>query len=344
MSLVQPVSRQGTGWLQVAGALLSHVAGVVPVASELKRTGGTVEHSEIHGDVRRSRLLISRRRALCLGGTIGLGTLLAACAGDSSSTRSPGTSSSGTGGPLVPSTRAPDDIVAALEGARTCTTSPEQTQGPYWFDVDSIRSDIREERPGTVLRLALRVQDVSACSTGGQAAPVANSVVEIWHCDAGGLYSGFESGSIGAGGGAPDRRAAQSPGSGQRSSGGTSDGSYASGDREAATTDDGTYLRGAQVADSNGIVQFTTIFPGWYRGRTPHLHLKVHLNRETVLTTQLYVEDALADEVYGVAPYNGRAGRRTRNAGDGIFSEEAVLTVRKQSDGYLGLINLGVDV
>lgn len=134
------------------------------------------------------------------------------------------------------------------------------------------------------------------------------------------------------------------PGQRPEELGGTSDGSYASGDREAATTDDGTYLRGAQVADSNGIVQFTTIFPGWYRGRTPHLHLKVHLNRETVLTTQLYVEDALADEVYGVAPYNGRAGRRTRNAGDGIFSEEAVLTVRKQSDGYLGLINLGVDV
>ena len=172
-----------------------------------------MEQSEINEDVRRSRLLISRRRALSLGGTIGLGTLLAACAGDSSSPRASGTSSSSPRESLVPSTTAPGDIVAALDAARTCTTSPEQTAGPYWFDVDSIRSDIREDRPGAVLRLALRVQDVSACSAGGRATPVANSVVEIWHCDAGGLYSGFETSSIGAGGGAPNRRGAQTPGS-----------------------------------------------------------------------------------------------------------------------------------
>ena len=301
-------------------------------------------HRDIHEDVRRSRLLISRRRALSLGGTIGLGALLAACTGEGSSGAS-GTPSSGTAAaPLVPSMTAPNDLVAALDAARTCTTSPEQTQGPYWFDVDSIRSDIREQRPGMVLRLALRVQDVSTCSTGGRATPVASSVVEVWHCDAGGLYSGFESGSLQAGGVALDRRGAEMPGSGRRSSGGTSAGSYAAGEREAPTTDDGTYLRGAQVADSNGIVQFTTIFPGWYPARTTHLHLKVHLNRETVLTTQLYVEDELADEVYAVVPYNDRAGRRTRNAGDGFFSEDAVLNVRRDSDGYLGLINLGVDV
>ena len=227
---------------------------------------------------------------------------------------------------------AANDIVAALDAARTCTTSPEQTQGPYWFDVDSIRSDIREQRPGTVLQLALRVHDVSACSSGGQTKPVSNCVVEIWHCDAGGLYSGFESGSTG--GGAPSRRRADT----------TADGSYASGDQEATTTDDGTYLRGGQVADSSGIVQFTTIFPGWYPGRSPHLHLKVHLNRETVLTSQLYVEDELATEVYATAPYDDRTGRRTLNSGDSFFAEDAVLTVTGQDGGYLGLINLGVEV
>lgn len=56
----------------------------------------------------------------------------------------------------------------------------EVTQGPYWFDVDSIRSDIREDRPGTSLAVALRVLDEN-CN------PVPDSVVEIWHCDAGGL-------------------------------------------------------------------------------------------------------------------------------------------------------------
>lgn len=276
-------------------------------------------------DVRRSRLLVSRRRALSLGGTIGLGSLLAACAGTSARSSATSAGSATSSAPMTPSSTAADDIVAALDAVRTCTTSPEQTQGPFWFDVDSIRSDIREQRPGSVLQLALRVQDVSACSADGRATPIPNCVVEIWHCDAGGLYSGFESGS------------------GGKNSGETSDGSYASGDQEATTTDDGTYLRGAQVADSNGIVQFTTIFPGWYRGRTMHLHLKVHLDRETVLTTQLYVEDELATEVYAAAPYSDRSGRRTLNSDDAFFSEDAVLTVSKQGGAYLGLINLGVD-
>jgi protocatechuate 3,4-dioxygenase beta subunit len=295
--------------------------------------GGLVEQGGLNEDVRRSRLLVSRRRALSLGGTIGLGSLLAACAGTSARSSAPSAARSATASaPLTPSSTAADDIVAALDAVRTCTTSPEQTQGPYWFDVDSIRSDIREQRPGSVLQLALRVQDVSACSSDSRATPVPNSVVEIWHCDAGGLYSGFESGSMG--GGARNRRGADT----------TSDGSYASGDQEATTTDDGTYLRGAQVADSNGIVQFTTIFPGWYRGRTMHLHLKVHLDRETVLTTQLYVEDELATEVYAAAPYSDRSGRRTLNSDDAFFSEDAILTVNKQGGAYLGLINLGVDV
>lgn len=281
-------------------------------------------------EVRRSRLLISRRRALSLGGSIGLGSLLAAC-GDS--TARGGTASASASAPLTPTTTATGDIVAALDAARTCSTFPEQTQGPYWFDVDSIRTDIREERPGTVLQLALRVQDVSACSSDGRATPVSNCVVEIWHCDAGGLYSGFESGSPGAGG-ASNRRGAAT----------TSNGSYAAGDQEATTTDDGTYLRGAQVADSNGIVQFTTIFPGWYPGRSPHIHLKVHLSRETVLTSQMYVEDDLATQVYAASPYSDRSGRRTANSDDGFFSDQGILTVRKEGGGYLGLINLGIDV
>lgn len=287
----------------------------------------------ISEDVRRSRALISRRRALSLGGTIGLGSLLVACAGDSApSSASKGAAPSATpSAALAPPTPAASDIVAALDAARTCATSPEQIQGPYWFDVDSIRSDIREQRPGTVLQLALRVQDVSACSAGGPARPVSNCVVEIWHCDAGGLYSGFESSSTGR---ATSRRGADT----------TSDGSYSSGDREASTTDDGTYLRGAQVADDKGIVQFTTIFPGWYPGRTAHVHLKVHLDRKSVLTTQLYMEDDVATEVYAAAPYNDRAGRSTLNSDDGFFDETAVLTVIDANGGRLGLINLGVDV
>jgi protocatechuate 3,4-dioxygenase beta subunit len=286
-------------------------------------------------ELRLSRLRVSRRRALSIGGAVGLSGVLAAC---------------GTGEGAAPATSTPatatGDVTALLDAAGTCTLAKEQTQGPYWFDVDSIRSDIREDRPGVPLTLALRVQDVTGCSSGGTAAPVANSVVEIWHCDAGGVYSGFESASIGGGGpGAPNPAGGEGPGRGGNASGETSDGSYSVGDPEAATSDDGTYLRGAQVADVDGIVRFTTIFPGWYRGRTTHIHCKVHVDRKTVRTTQLYFDDTLTDEVYAaVSPYDEHTGRDTRNDTDSIYDPSGVVTAQKSGDSYLAALNLGVEV
>ena len=116
------------------------------------------------------------------------------------------------------------------------------------------------------------------------------------------------------------------------------------GDVEAATTDDGTYLRGAQVADANGVASFVTVYPGWYRGRTVHIHLKVHIDKATVLTTQLYFDDARSDEVLATSPYDEHTGRDTTNANDSIFHESGLLSVQPQGEGYLGLINLGIDV
>ncbi|HKG50760.1 MAG TPA: intradiol ring-cleavage dioxygenase [Actinomycetales bacterium] len=298
-------------------------------------------------EIRRSRQQVSRRRALSLGGSVTLGGLLAACSDTggggsaaASSTSSSGSSSSpssaSTSSSATSASPAASSLVALLDRANTCTMAKEETQGPYWFDVDSIRTDIRENRPGTTLRLAVRVHDMSACSAGGAPTPVPNSVVEIWHCDAGGVYSGFESASTGGTGGLPQ--------GGQGNSGETSDGSYSLGDDEATTTDDGTYLRGAQVADSRGIAQFTTIYPGWYRGRTAHIHLKVHVDKRTVLTSQLYMDEALNEAVYATSPYDERTGRDTTNDTDNIFDESGLLTVQKESNGYLGVINLGVNV
>ena len=68
--------------------------------------------------------------------------------------------------------------------------------------------------------------------------------------------------------------------------------------RDAASCEpipDTRYLRGAQVTNNEGVVEFTTIYPGWYQGRTVHIHAKVHLGTTTVLTTQLYFDDALSD-------------------------------------------------
>jgi protocatechuate 3,4-dioxygenase beta subunit len=301
----------------------------------------------VNEEVLRSRALISRRRALGLGGTIGLGGLLAACGsgGDPASKSRAGSTASATAGG-APSTSAAStaasEVMALLNKAGTCSLAKEETQGPYWFDVESIRTDIREKRPGTTLTLAVRVQDMSTCSTGGEAAPVASSVVEIWHCDAGGVYSGFESGSTGGVGGAPN--APGGTGGAGGSSGQTSDGSYSKGDNEATPTDDGTYLRGAQVTGADGIAQFTTIYPGWYRGRTVHIHLKVHIDKKTVLTTQLYLDESLNDDVLATSPYDEHTGRDTTNDNDGIFDRSGLLAVQRQGHGYLGAINLGVNV
>jgi protocatechuate 3,4-dioxygenase beta subunit len=274
-------------------------------------------------EVRRSRAQISRRRALGLGGTVSLGALVAACTGSSPS------SSQTSAAPLTPSSTASSDLIGLLNQANTCVTAKEETPGPYWFDVDSIRSDLREDRPGTPLVLAVRAHDLSQCTNGAAPTPIPNSVVEIWHCDAGGVYSGFESASAGG------------PGVGGPG-GGTSDDSYSSGDTEAATSDDGTYLRGAQVADRNGIVQFTTIYPGWYRGRTVHIHLKLHVDRKTVVTTQLYFDEAVNDAVFATSPYAEHTGRQTRNQDDSIYDPSGLVTVRRTASGHLGVINLGV--
>ena len=249
---------------------------------------------------------VSRRRALGAAGVVGIGALLGACSREGAVTETQVPTTSGASATVQPQST-PSPANAALFGnAATCTLSPEQTEGPYYFDVDSIRGDIREDRPGMPLRLVMRVQDSPACT------PIANAVVDIWHCDAGGVYSGFESASQGG------------PGGGAR-------------------TDDETYLRGAQVTNSDGIVEFTTIYPGWYRGRTVHIHTKVHLDSSTLLTSQLYFDEQVTAAVYQTAPYASRSGRDTFNDGDGIFSgagERALLTLAKEGDGYRGVITL----
>jgi len=251
--------------------------------------------------------LMNRRQALGLLGS-GVGAVvLGACGG------SDGPDGGGAAATTTVATAAAGAIgVEAFAGAASCTLTPEQTEGPYYIDVDSIRADVREDREGVPVRLAVRVLDADGCT------PVKDALFEVWHADAGGRYSGFESASTGPGGGRPG------------SGGG------------AAVSDDRRYLRGAQVTDADGIAQVTTIYPGWYQGRTVHIHAKVQLSNRELLTTQLYFDDDLTDEVFSRAPYNGQGDRSTRNDGDGIFRPEAVLTVSEQGDGYLAVMTMGV--
>jgi protocatechuate 3,4-dioxygenase beta subunit len=244
---------------------------------------------------------LSRRSVLSALGTVGAGALLAACTGNDDKTATVPTAEGGAA-TVSPRSTPSAATTELFDGAATCTATREMTEGPYYFDAKSIRTDIREDRPGTPLRLAVRVQDAEKC------APVRDAVVDIWHCDAGGVYSGFESASRGQGN--------------QR--------------------DEEIYLRGAQVTDADGIVQFITIYPGWYRGRTVHIHVKVHVDSDTVLTTQFFFDEATTRAVYAAQPYAGKGAPDTSNSDDRIYDDSLVLTMRKEGTGYLGVMTVAV--
>jgi protocatechuate 3,4-dioxygenase beta subunit len=263
------------------------------------------------------RTRLSRRQALGALGTVSLGGLLAAC-GDGGATGGAGatvTTTDGATATVEPKTTT-GAAGALLDDAASCAVTPEETEGPYYFDADKIRSDIRKDREGTGLRLALRVRDAASCR------PIPDAVVDIWHADAGGAYSGFD-GTGGAGGG---------PGGGGGGPGG--------GGGQAQT--DSRYLRGAQVTNAAGIVEFATVYPGWYPGRTVHIHAKVHLDARTVLTTQLYFDDALSDKVFATRPYSERGARDQRNESDGIFDAALVVTARREGDSVRAAMTFDV--
>lgn len=110
--------------------------------------------------------------------------------------------------------------------------------------------------------------------------------------------------------------------------------------------DDSLFLRGHQKSDAAGEVRFDTIYPGWYMGRTTHIHVKVHAGGDTVHTGQLYFDDAVSAAVYATDAYASRGGADTTNATDGIYASggaESTLDLRKLSGGgYRGTIALRV--
>ena len=121
-------------------------------------------------------------------------------------------------------------------------------------------------------------------STPPIARPLSGVRVDVWHCDARGFYSGYE---------------------GQ-------------GDDQATSTVGQKFLRGVQITDGNGLVTFETIYPGWYHGRTTHIHIKAFLGDGKVATSQLFFPDALSEFIYeNISPYAERkAARDTINATD----------------------------
>ena len=194
-----------------------------------------------------------------------------------------------------------------------CVVRPQQMEGPYFVETGLNRSDIRSDpatgtvKPGMPLQLTFHVSRVD----GSACAPLPNAHIELWQCDALGVYSGVR-------------------------------------DPSGDTTGQ-KFLRGYQVTDAAGVTHFTTIYPGWYPGRTVHLHFTIRVgrptNRRDEFTSQLYFDDTLSDRVFALAPYASRGQRSVRNGGDGIFrrgGSQLLLAVQERGERLAATFDVGM--
>jgi len=213
------------------------------------------------------------------------------------------------------------ELASARGGGGSCTEAPAVTEGPYWENDSAAgfnRSDIRTNidgsnaQDGIPLVLKLYIYDYAS----GSCTPLQGVQVDIWHCNAEGVYS-----DVPAGMGNPD------------------------------TTAD-TYLRGYQISDANGLVTFTTVFPGWYNGRTTHIHLRLRSSYDSsstgsTNTTQLFFQQAIVNHIgKTVSPYSSKGVNPMKNKDDGIYNqcngETTVSLSGSASSSLSGTITLGV--
>ncbi|MCA9664075.1 MAG: intradiol ring-cleavage dioxygenase [Myxococcales bacterium] len=233
---------------------------------------------------------ITRRAALGITAGVLVGGV-AACSSSSSNTKRDGLIVDGRNGSDAPGS-----------DAASCKVYTQQTEGPYYLDKALDRKDITEGKQGTALELTIRALDAA-----GGCAPLSGIIVDIWHCDADGVYSGYP-GQLGN-----------------------------------LDTTGKTFLRGSQSTDSKGEATFTTIYPGWYPGRTTHIHFKVHKTATAEATSQLYFPEDINSAVYKTGVYAARGDKDTANSADGIATsggkEQAPLvTLEKSGSGYKGLL------
>ena len=204
---------------------------------------------------------------------------------------------------------------ASAKPTASCVLKPQQTEGPYFVDEKLNRSDIRSDpsdnsvKQGVPLRLAFQVSRID----GSSCVPVQGAIVDIWQCDALGVYSDVTDPSF--------------------------------------NTVGKKFLRGYQVTDANGTVEFVTIYPGWYPGRTVHIHFKIRTNSASQqsyeFTSQLYFDDALTDQIHAQPPYAAKGQRTLKNDQDDIFQgggEQLMLQVAKEAKGYGARFDIGLQI
>lgn len=167
----------------------------------------------------------------------------------------------------------------------SCTVSPEETAGPFPTITPSslVSSNIVSDRTGVPFTIKITINNTNNNCSG-----LAGAIVDIWHCDAAGNYSEY---------------------------GGTS--------MQTTNYTSVHFLRGRQTTDASGLVTFTSIFPGWYSGRAPHIHVHVYSSGGTTLKiTQIAFPTDVCDTVYTTATtYYTKGKQDTSNASDNVFSD-----------------------
>lgn len=207
----------------------------------------------------------------------------------------------------------------------SCLLTAEVTEGPYYVTGEAIRANMSESEPGIDLVLDVQVIDVNTCE------PLTNQYVDFWHCNSTGVYQGINANG--------------------------------NGDASDLANINRTALRGIQPTDDEGVVQMATKFPGYYTGRTVHIHVITHGNG-TVLPNntftggtnshvgQLFFDQDLISAVNAVEPYADNTQTLTANTEDGILTQEAATTDPlveyvyagdSVEDGIVGWITIGVD-
>ena len=238
---------------------------------------------------------LTRRQTLGAAGVAGAGLLLA-----------------GVGGKVAGLVDDGGDEAIAKQ-AKTCLRLvPEQEEGPFYVDLEKVRADVVEGQPGVPLDLKIRVIDHEKCE------PVKSAAVDIWQCNASGVYS----------------------------------------DEESEQTVGETFLRGVQFTDSEGWAELRTIYPCHYAGRATHIHVKVHIGGKRTAKTysgghichtgQMLFHEGVTDKVYELAPYDESTIARVPNAEDRVFSQQGgKYSMPKLSgdaaSGITAKIVLGVD-
>jgi len=263
--------------------------------------------------------VLTRREVLALFGAAGTAAAIAACAPGavgSAGASSAASAAAASATPGVTGSAGASASAAVTTPIPSCVVRPELTEGPYFVDVQLDRSDIRSDPGGAAVRDGLPLELVFAVSRieAGGCVPFEGALVDVWHCDADGLYSGVS-------------------------------------DRFGDTTGQ-AWLRGYQVTGADGVARFTTIYPGWYQGRAVHIHFKIRTDADAdqglEFTSQLFFDDAISDEVYAFEPYVGNGERGTRNANDGIFGQSGdqltLALVGSPQTGYTTTFEIGVDV